>query len=231
MKTIVVIIMIGSFVLAACAAPPTPTATPTLAATATNTPEPTSTPLPTSTPAPKAVPLVYKGWEDQAFAVVCLDSMTVMGTSDVNARILNATQTLLEEMGMRVVRDIDYDDPQCEAIWVWGVGLEANCGAYTGGGTTCTSCTGADLYGDLVLMKEGEDGQMWDVIRVPIEDSVRLAQSTNRCVPESEAPFDRLWPKMVVESFMQVYGSAVLDAARNIPELQAVADMLAESGK
>ncbi len=228
MKTTIVLILMCTLVLAACAAPVVPTATPTLAATATNTPEPTSTPLPTYTPAPKAVPLVYKGWEDTAFSVVCLDSMTEMGTSDVNANIMNAAQALLEEMGMWVV---DYDDPQCEAIWVFGVILQANCGTYSGGGTNCTSCTGADLYGDLVLMKADKDGQMWDVIRVPIEDSVRLAVSTNRCVPESEAPFDRLWPKMVVESFMQVYGSVVLDAARNVPDLQTAAELLATSGK
>jgi hypothetical protein len=232
MRNLFLIILIGSFLLASCASPSAPTATLTVSAPiATATQIPTATPVPptptsepTPTSAPVAVPLIYKGWTDKAYSRTCVDAVITMTMVDLGSQIIPAASSLLEAMGLQVVpRGAD-----CEAMYVFVLAMEGTSDTYSGNGQTCDAFTGAELYGDLVLMTQPNNQ---DGFSIPLRGTRETSQATSGCKTAAEAPFGELWPKAVVEGFSKIYGFKALEAALTVPALQFEVASVLQEGK
>jgi len=228
MKKGLFLLLIGLMLFTGCSAPAVPTATPTtLPATPTKKPAPTvvpptPTPEPTPTPAPVPVPLIYKGWQDKAYSRTCVDAVISMTDQDVAGEIIPAASALLEAMGMQVVPVGE----GCEALYVFALAMEAKSATYSGGGQVCEAFTGADLYGDLVLMnpENGDEG-----FSIPLRGKRETSQQTLSC--NTAPPFGSLWPKAVIEGFSKVYGFKALEAAITVPVLQFEVSNVLQEGK
>lgn len=221
--------LIGLLFLTACAAPTAPADILNLPA-ATATQSPTSTAIPatptlelTPTPALIAVPLIYKGWQDKAYTRVCVDAVITMTEEDLASKIITAAGDLLEEMGMQVV---PVDGGNCEAQYVFALAMEAKGDNYSGGGRTCFAYTGADLYGDLVLMIQPDSA---DGFSIPLREERETSQATMSC--DAVPPFSSLWPKAILEGFSKIYGFKALEAALMVPELRFEVSKVLQEGK
>jgi hypothetical protein len=104
--------------------------------------------------------------------------------------------------------------------------MEGQSATYSDGGQTCQAFTGADLYGDLVLMnpKNGEEG-----LSIPLRGTRETSQATMSC--NSVPPFGSLWPKAVIEGFSKIYGFKALEAAITVPVLQFEVSTVLQEGK
>ena len=228
MKRISLVLIIFCLLLTACSSQPSSPPNipdqapePTVAKSATQVP-PTKTaePTPTPTPEPVAVPLIYKGWQDKAYSHVCVDAVITMTEWDVASEIIPAASSLLEAMGMKVVPIGE----SCEVLYVFTLALEGQGANYSGGGQTCFAYTGADLYGDLVLMTQPDNA---DGFSIPLRGKRETSQATMSC--DTVPPFGSLWPKAVIEGFSKIYGFKALEAAITVPGLQfEVSDVLKE---
>ena len=186
----------------------TVTPTPTIVATKIQL---TNTPRATPTLEPVAVPLIYEGWQNKAYSQVCVDAVISMTDQDVASEITQAASALLEAMGMKVVPLGE----SCEALYVFALALEAQGANYTGGGQTCFAYTGADLYGDLVLMTQPDNSGGFSI---PLRGKREPSQMTMSC--DTVPPFGSLWPKAIIEGFSKIYGFKALEAAITVPVLQ-----------
>ena len=220
---------IGLLILTGCATPAVPADAPTLP-TATTTQIPTATAIPptptsepTPTPAPIAVPLLNKGWQGKAFTRVCVDAVITMAEEDLAGKIIAAASELLEEMGMQVV---PVDSGNCEALYVFALAMEAKGANYSGGGQTCFAYTGADLYGDLVLMTQPDNEGGFSI---PLRGARETSQATMSC--DAVPPFSSLWPKAILEGFSKIYGFKALEAGLKVPVLRFEVSNVLQEGE
>ncbi len=241
MKKVFYLVLI-SLILASCNSPaPVETVIPTLPPTQTQAPtqipKPTSTPIPTLTPTPEptntpepvAVQLVYKGWTDKAYSHVCVDSIFVdvsenpiPGVTDVDvpARMKEAAKALLTEMGMQIVPIAE----TCESLYVFSastdIGMKIE---YRPNGDVCIAYKKVEATGDFIVMAPPMGG---DGFVIPFSNSFTIKEETYNCNQFTEPPYDSTWPKIVIDSFVKVYGPAVIQAALKIPELQGAAEAM-----
>ena len=155
------------------------------------------------------VPLQYKGWTDKAFSHVCLDGMTanfaeveIPGVTDVDiaARIVPAAKELLIAMGMEIVPIND----ACEVLYVFTISMDAGGKTeYRPNGDVCTAYTETALMGDFIVMAPPVGG---DGFVISLHSKHKVPEVSYTCNQTIEPPYDKVWPKAVVEAFYKVYG-------------------------
>lgn len=188
---------------------PAITVIPTLTVLApTSTLTPTITPTPT--PAAVAIPLAFKGFQDQAYAIICVKvDIQEPENAGQNKEILEAVEELVAAMGMAV-----REDSTCE------ISLELK-GTLKGISDIYEVCgeafTGADFKGDLIINRLSDNRKM---ISLPLRGYLETSQYTPSCNPESLAPFISIWPKVIIKAFSEVYGTKALEGALQVPVLR-----------
>lgn len=202
--------------------PPDPNLISTISPTTTSIPA-TATPTLTHTPKPIAVPLVYPGFEDQAFSSICVNvDIKEPEGSDQSTRIQEAIENLIKAMGMVVG-----DDGNCQAV------IEVT-GAMTGKSAQYENCgrlfTGADFRGKLTLNSPSESNEL---IAVPLSganeimDVVAIINSSDcdNLDEEANAPFSDIWQKPVIQGFSEIFGANALTGAILVLSLRSAAEL------